>query len=163
MVQQLISKSFGYGESEKVKISRTVVSDSFVTAWTVARLPCPWNFPSKNTRMGFHFLLQGIFPTQGSNLLLLCLLYWQVDSLPLAPPGNWKSKTINLFGWVASTQCPRPCSRPPSTHVSARDSWTLTDKSGSVSCGITTPFWILVSTRFCLCHPSIAGEYGVWF
>ena len=78
--------------------ARSVVSDSFVTAWTVARLPCPWNFPSKNTRMGFHFLLQGIFPTQGSNLLLLCLLYWQVDSLPLAPPGNWKSKTINLFG-----------------------------------------------------------------
>ena len=28
----------------------------------------------------------GIFPTQGSNLCLLCLLHWQVDSLPLAPP-----------------------------------------------------------------------------
>ena len=33
------------------------------------------------------------------------------------------------------TQCPRPCSRPPLTHASARDSWTLTGKSGSVSCG----------------------------
>ena len=30
-----------------------------------------------------HFLLQGIFPTQGSTLCLLCLLHWQVDSLPL--------------------------------------------------------------------------------
>ena len=32
---------------------------------------CPWDFPGKNTRMGCHFLLQGIFPTQGSNLRLL--------------------------------------------------------------------------------------------
>ena len=38
--------------------------------------------------MGCHFLLQGIFPTQGSNLHLLCLLLWQVDSLPLAPFGK---------------------------------------------------------------------------
>ena len=28
---------------------------------------CPWSFPGKNTRMGCHFLLQGIFPTHGSN------------------------------------------------------------------------------------------------
>ena len=34
------------------------------------------------------FLLQGIFPTQGLNLCLLSLLHWQVDSLPLAPPGK---------------------------------------------------------------------------
>ena len=27
----------------------------------------PWNSPGKNTRVGCHFLLQGIFPTQGSN------------------------------------------------------------------------------------------------
>ena len=27
-----------------------------------------------------------MFPTQGWNLNLLCLLYWQVDSLPLEPP-----------------------------------------------------------------------------
>ena len=32
-----------------------------------ARLLCPWNFPGKNTRVGHHFLLQGLFPTQGSN------------------------------------------------------------------------------------------------
>ena len=33
-------------------------------------------------------LLQGIFPTQESNLHLLCLLPWQAGSLPLAPPGK---------------------------------------------------------------------------
>ena len=39
--------------------------------------------PSKNTGVGCHDLLQGIFPTQGLNLCLLCLLHWLVDSLPL--------------------------------------------------------------------------------
>ena len=39
-----------------------------MTPWTVAyqRL-CPWNSPGKNTGVGSHSLLQGIFPTQGSN------------------------------------------------------------------------------------------------
>ena len=34
---------------------------------------------------GSHFLLQGIFLTQGLNL---CPLHWQVDSLPLHHLGN---------------------------------------------------------------------------
>ena len=36
-----------------------------------ARLLCPWDSPGKNTGVGSHFLLQGIFPTQESNLGLL--------------------------------------------------------------------------------------------
>ena len=47
----------------------------------LTRLLCPWNSPRKNTGVGCCFLLQGIFPTQGSNL---CLLHWQVDSLLLS-------------------------------------------------------------------------------
>jgi hypothetical protein len=43
---------------------------------------CPWNFPGKNTGVHCHFLFQGIFLTQGSNLCLLCLLQWQAGSLP---------------------------------------------------------------------------------
>ena len=38
----------------------------------------------KNTEVGCHFLLQGIFPIQGSNPCLLYLLHWQADSLPLS-------------------------------------------------------------------------------
>ena len=38
--------------------------------------------------VGYRFLLQGIFPTQGLNLHLLCLLHWQVGSLALVPPGK---------------------------------------------------------------------------
>ena len=34
------------------------------------------------------FFLQGIFPTQGLSLYLLCLLHWQTDSLPLVPDGK---------------------------------------------------------------------------
>ena len=45
-------------------------------------LLCPWSSPGKNTGVGCHFLLQGIVPTQGSNLHLL---HWQADSLPLNP------------------------------------------------------------------------------
>ena len=43
----------------------------FVTAWTVAyQAPLyenPWDFPGNSTEVDCHFLLQGIFPTQGSN------------------------------------------------------------------------------------------------
>ena len=49
------------------------------------RLPCPWYSPVVNSGVGCQFLLQGMFPTQGSNPGLLYLLYWQVDSLPLFP------------------------------------------------------------------------------
>ena len=39
-----------------------------------ASLPCPRDFPGKNTGVSYHFLLQGIFPTQGLNPRLLNLL-----------------------------------------------------------------------------------------
>ena len=45
------------------------------------RLLCPWYLPGKNIGAGCHFLLQGIFLTQGSNP---CLLYGQGDSIPLS-------------------------------------------------------------------------------
>ena len=49
-----------------------VVSDSLQPHGLYpASLLCPWDFPGKNTGVGCHFLLQGIFPTEGSNLGLL--------------------------------------------------------------------------------------------
>ena len=50
------------------------------TLWTVACQAPLWDSPGKNTGVGCRGLLQGIFPTQGSNLHLLCLLHWQVGS-----------------------------------------------------------------------------------
>ena len=41
----------------------------FATSWTVVHQALsPWDFPCKSTGVGCHFLLQGIFLTQGSNL-----------------------------------------------------------------------------------------------
>ena len=77
-------------------LSRSVMSDSL---WLhgLAKLLCPWNFPGKNTGAGWHFLLQGIFPTQGSKPGLLYLLHWQVDSSPLQGP-----ETLNCVSWLVS-------------------------------------------------------------
>ena len=57
---------------QKVKVKSLSRVWLFATPWTVAsRLLHPWNFPGKSTRVGCHFLHQGIFPTQGSNPGLL--------------------------------------------------------------------------------------------
>ena len=61
----------------------------FKILWTVAhQAPLFMDFPGKRTEVDFHFPFQGIFLTQGSNVHLLCLLHWQVGSLPLAPTGK---------------------------------------------------------------------------
>ena len=57
------------------------------TLWKVAcQASLSMQFSSKNTGVGCHALLQGIFPTHGLNQLLH--LHWQVGFLPLAPPGK---------------------------------------------------------------------------
>ena len=45
-------------------------------------------FPGKNTRVGYFFLLQEIFPTQRLNPFFLCLLHWHVYSLSVSHLGN---------------------------------------------------------------------------
>ena len=78
----------------------------FVTPWTVDRqAPLSMDFPGKNTGVGCHALLQGIFPTQGSNPCLLCLLHWQEGSLPLAPPGKIWWMLIKHTGWSPHHMC----------------------------------------------------------
>ena len=46
------------------------------------------NSPDKNIAVSCHAFLQGNFPAQEWNPHLLCLLHWQVGSLPLALPGS---------------------------------------------------------------------------
>ena len=78
----------------------------FVTLWTVAcQVPlCPWDSPGKNTGVGCHFLLQGIFLIQGLNPRLL---HWQVDSLPrshqLIAWINWPSTPVLLLECCTSS------------------------------------------------------------
>ena len=59
-----------YHAKMKVKVKSLSHVRLFATPWTVesARLLQPWDSPGKNIEVGCRFLLQGIFPTQGSNL-----------------------------------------------------------------------------------------------
>ena len=54
----------------------------------ILRLLYPWNSPGKNTGVGGHSLLQGIFLAQGSNPGPLM----QANFLPSEPPGKTKIK-----------------------------------------------------------------------
>ena len=57
----------------------------FVALWTLAhQAPLSMGFPREEYWRGLRTLLQGIFPTQGSDSCLLHLLPWQVGSLQLA-------------------------------------------------------------------------------
>ena len=62
----------------------------FATLWTGAlHAPLSMGLSGKNTGVGCHALLQGIFLTQGLNLRLSYLPHWQAGSWPLAPPGKF--------------------------------------------------------------------------
>ena len=64
----------------------------FATPWIAAcRLLCLWDSPGKNIGVGCHFLLQGIFMTQGLNR---GLLHWWVASLPFEAPGKQRKKKL---------------------------------------------------------------------
>ena len=83
--------------------------------WTVScQAPLSMGFLPNNTGVGCLALLQGIFPTQGSNPCLLHLLHWQADSLPLVPPGKHYMHTyIPPFLNFLPTQVTTTLSRVP--------------------------------------------------
>ena len=55
------------------------------------RLLCPWDYPGKDTGVGCHALLQGIFPTKGSNSPLFCLLHWQATGRFFTTSATWEA------------------------------------------------------------------------
>ena len=63
----------------------SLVTKLCLTLGTPLQSSLSLRFPRQNTGVGCHFLLQGIFPAQGSNP---CLLHWQVGSLPLGHQGS---------------------------------------------------------------------------
>ena len=52
--------------------------------------------PDENTEVGCHFLLQGIFPTQGSNPHLLRLLNWRAGFLTTS--AAWEAPVLHVSG-----------------------------------------------------------------
>ena len=73
-------------KAQKVKVKSPSCVWLFATPWTaVHQAPPSTDFPGKSTGVGCHFLLQGIFPIQGSNP---GLPHCRQPLLPSEPPGK---------------------------------------------------------------------------
>ena len=112
-----------------VLYSVTQLCPVFCNPMDCSLLLCPWNSPGKNTRVGFHFLLQRIFPTQGSNPCLLCLLHLQAYSSPLAQPES--PVCLYLYGcmcvcvYVKEGLPGSPALKNPPAIQDIQDTWVL--------------------------------------
>ena len=136
--------------------------------------------------VGSHFLLQGIFPTQELNLCLLCLLHWQVASLPLAPPGKPKRRCMALqigppewFPYSEFTDIIHSCllrvlSQPfKQVQLSICSLWHIyfdmcfnlnisfiTDETDWEECGFSSCCCSVSQSRLTLCDPKDWGPPG---
>ena len=110
------------------------------TPWTAARqAPLSMGFPGKNTGVGCHFLLQGIFLTHGLNPNLL---HWQVDSLPLwhlgSPREEQKTPLVenHCLRWIVATfHFSNPLQAPGVSLASSEEwggAWSATWKTSTV-------------------------------
>ena len=114
-----------------------------------------WSFLKGETDWGGNWVLGLVL--MGRAMLSKSLVQFSVDGGAVFPPrylpgavydrGNENNDDLlqKIPCMYCYTQCPQPYSRPPLTHTSAGDSWTLTGKTRSVSGGVTAPFsWVLV-------------------
>ena len=128
-------------ESER----HSVMSDSLHPhALLPARFLSPWNFPGKNTGLGTCFLLQGIFPTQGSNL---SLPHCRQILYHLRHQGSPRKLEWVAYLFSRGSSCPRY--------------WT------DVSClegGLFTSWATLYWYYFCcwFCFDLIVSHFGLW-
>ena len=117
------------GDTYMICMCAQVKSISLVMLWTVAHeAPQSMGFSRQEEWVAGHFLLQGIFPTQGSNWRLLHLLHWQADSSPLShlgSPDTWLA--------VGKDTCPsvqgslkEGSLRPPASQKSLDGVWVRT-------------------------------------
>ena len=117
-----------------------------------SRLLCPWGSPGKNTGVGCHDLLQGIFPTQSSNPLLfssvqslnhvrlfvtpwlaayqasLSIIYSRISNLH---PSTWWCHPAISSSVVPFSSCPQSLPASESFPVSQLCAWG--DQSTGVS------------------------------
>ena len=114
-------------------LSASVVSDSlWPYGLELTRLLCPWDSPRKNTGVRFHALLHSIFPTQGLNPYLSCLLHWQAGFfffffLPLVSPGNpfYSFSSVNSVAQSCLDSLPPPWIAVCQASLSITNSWSL--------------------------------------
>ena len=123
-----------------------------------ARLLCRWNSPGKNTGVGSHSLLQGIFPTQGSNLSLLhckqILYHLSHQGSPIGKKWTYTEKnTLFLNSFCDETlRTWAPLSPETKCVIAIRRQW------------VQVPVWVLAngfkSYFSCVVSCSYKGE---WF
>ena len=131
-------------------VSYSVVLDSLRPngLWP-AKLLCLWISPGKNIGMGCHFLLQGIFPTQGSNPgLLHCrrILYQMSHK---GSPRTWE--------WVAPffSGSSRPRNWTRVSHILGEFFTNRAMKDTNSWSLLKFMFieWVMLPNHLTLCHP----------
>ena len=128
--------------------SRSVVSESATQGLRPTGLLCPRGSPGEDTGVGCHFLLQGIFPTQGWNPCLLCFLHWQAGPLPLAPLGK------PLLQADGCSRCRPGSFTPVGSFCESALSWILLDHAPHL-CKLESLCRTLV-----LCDPNLGAQGG---
>ena len=99
-------------------VSHSVTSNS-ANLWTMAlQVPLSWNFLAKNTEVGSHFILQGIFQPRSPAL--------QAHSLPSEPPGNMQSNHACVLShvWLFATLWLIAHQAPLSMEFSRQEYWS---------------------------------------
>ena len=128
----------------------------FETSWTVShQAPLSIGFSRQEYWNGCHFLLQGIFLTQGSNPCLLCLQHRQVGSLPLLHLGSssW------VHPWIQITKYQGAVDLHGNVIGLIRDLLSLIPRR--ISIRNQFPFWSISSIRnMCIEHCTRQTE---WF
>ena len=119
----------------------------------------PWDFLGKNTGVGCHFLLQGIFPIQGFNPRLLHLLHWQACSLSLCHLKSLSFILGKLSNLIVCRNCSLFSSVQFSHSVVSYSLWPHGVQHARPPCPSPTPG---VYSNSCplswWCHPTISSS-----
>ena len=133
----------------------------FATPWSIR----PWDSPGQNTGVGNLSLLQGIFPTQGSNPgLLHCRRFLYRLSYQGSP---------RILGWVAypfSSRSSQPRDWTQASHIvsgfftswtSTEDNWNTYSQSYCILCwreAIKEILWKVIFAKETIPCPKIRNE-----
>ena len=146
-------------------LSHSVMSNSL---WShglqPGRLLCPWDFPSKNTRAGYHFLLQGIFLTQGlnSHRLSSALEGRFFTTEPPGKPQLYETMAYNGLGSKLQSCHPLKSFSPPSEiMVSVGPGWCRCCDLGRQPVALLNLWGCVVVAPWCLCKQP-AGPPAKW-
>ena len=103
------------------------------------RLLCPWDSPGKNTRVGYHALLQGIFLTWGSSPGLLHCRHTASKTLIFRV---WLG-TISITEGTVKMWDLRPHPRPPEGESALKGSIWMWSKAWEANFQHTVVLWLL--------------------